>query len=156
MIIVIQVSWMFIIGYKFLCNKLKSIFYVIVQFYLKEPWQRELIENEYVYLRTGFIDTTFNLNDQRCPLTDIGSIARNGTYVPLVHIISSRINEAALNIGIHHFKKYSPRFSPVMFMSDKDLAAGNTIEVNFPEATRKYCIFHVFGKNFFIFSSILK
>ena len=78
-------------------------------------------------------------------LTGAGTVARNGSYAPLIYMISTRIDEASINVMLAHLKLMCPHFNPTIFLTDKDLAVGNALETNFPNAHHRLCFIHVIG-----------
>jgi len=110
---------------------------------LQDQSFRTLVDKEKHYLKAGFIDSTFNVSKASVKLTGAGAMARNGTYAPLMYMISTRIDEASIDLMLEHLKIMCPEFEPTVFLTDKDLALGNALRNNYHQAQHRLCFVHV-------------
>jgi hypothetical protein len=108
------------------------------------------VDKEMNYLKAGFLDSTFNVSKASVKLTGAGVMSRNGTYAPLMYMISTRIDGPSIDLMLNHLKIMCPGFEPTVFFTDKDLALGNAIKQNYPLAHHRLCFVHVNGTLHFI------
>jgi hypothetical protein len=111
---------------------------------------RDFADREKDYLKAAFLDSTFNVTKASVKLTGVGVMARNGTYAQLMYMISTRIDTASIDLMLEQLKIMCPQVKPTMFLTDKDLAVGNSLRKNYPQAHHRLCFVHTNGAFDFI------